>query len=193
MKLYYAPGACSLASHIALVDEGIEHERVRVDLKEHKTETGEDFYAINPRGYVPALDTGRFGLLTENPAVLLYIASLGASPPEGEALYRILEWIGFVGTEIHANFRPCFGNAGEAEKADAAGRLTGRYGLAAEALKERDWLVGERPTVADNYLFVTTLWVDHFGIALPPALQDFRRRNLERAAVRQAMQEEGLT
>ncbi|WP_420607938.1 glutathione binding-like protein [Novosphingopyxis sp.] len=192
MKLYYAPGACSLASHIALVESGEDYDKVKVDLKTHETEDGADFYAISPRGYVPAIDTDDIGLLTENPAVLTYLADHYGAAPSGGRRYKLLEWLGFIGTEIHGGFGPLFGGA-EGDKAEAAKQaVAGKFALAAELMGDADWLLGEAPGVADNYLFVTTLWADKFGVELPAKLADFRARNMAREAVNKAMSEEGL-
>lgn len=190
MKLYYAPGACSLASHIALIESGAPFEKVKVNLREHRTEDGEDFYAISPRGYVPAILTDDFGLLTENGAVLPLLADRAASPPTGEARYRLLEWIGFIGTEIHGGYGPLFGGDSEDRQAKAKEALAKKYRLAVTLMDGSDWLVGHAPTVADNYLFVTLLWAQKFGVDLPEELVAFRERNLKREAVKQAMQME---
>lgn len=192
MKLYFSPGACSLASHIALIEEGIEHEAVRVDLSKHETENGDDFYAISPRGYVPAIETDDVGLLTENPAVLTYIADRGDAAPSGVDRYKMLEWIGFIGTEIHGSYGPLFGGADDAQQAEAKKTLAKKYELAEKLMDGSEWLVGDSPSVADNYLFVTTLWADKMGVDLPQSLKDFRARNMERPAVQKAMEAEGL-
>ena len=192
MKLYYSPGACSLASHIALVEGGADFEAVKVDLETHETEDGKDFYQISPRGYVPLIDTGEYGLITENPAVLMYLADKTQGPPKGHAFYDMLEWIGFVGTEIHGSYHPLFSDADDAEKAEAKKTLAKKYELAEKLMDGSEWLVGEAPSVADNYLFVTLLWADKMGVEVPQSLKDFRARNMERAAVKTAMQAEGL-
>lgn len=145
MKFYYSPGACSLASHIALVEGGIEHEAVKVDLAAHRTADGSDFYSISPRGYVPAIETDEFGLLTENPAVLTYLAERMHGLPSGEPLYRLLEWVGFVGTEIHGGYHPLFGRDTEDRQAKAMETLARKYRLTAELMDGRDWLVGDSP------------------------------------------------
>lgn len=194
MKLYYAPGACSLASHIALEEAGADYETVRVDLGEHKTEQGEDFYGISRRGYVPALETSD-GLLTENPAVLTYIADRTGAAPSGADRYRMLEWIGFTGSEVHKAFKPLFAasKAGDADGVEKAKpEIEKKLALAAELLDGREWLIGERPSVADNYLFVTILWADKFGVQVPEPLRAFKARNLARGGVQKAMQAEGL-
>ena len=192
MKLYYSPGACSLASHIALVESGQDYEKVKVDLSTHETEDGKDFRKISPRGYVPAIETDDMGLLTENPAVLTYIANKTTTLSDHADHYKRLEWLGFVGTEIHGAFGPLFGGAEGGAKEKAKAKVADKFAMTETLMDGRKWLVGDSPTVADNYLFVTTLWADNFGIDLPPTLQDFRARNLERAAVKQAMDEEGL-
>ena len=191
MKLYYAPGACSLASHIALTERGVDYQKEKVDLKEHKTESGKDFYAISPRGYVPAIETD-FGLLTENPAVLAYLADQSSAAPSGERRYRLIEWLGFIGTEIHGAFHPLFGGAEGAEADEARAAIAKKFDLAATLMEGSDWLVGSGPTVADNYLFVTTLWADKFDVTLPESIKAFRSRNMKRDAVKKAMAEEGL-
>src|SRR4051812_18910294 len=109
MKLYYSPGACSLADHIALIAAGIDHETEKVDLKVKTTETGRDYRQINPKGYVPALELDDGQILTENIAVLLYIAhSAGKLLPEGFARWRVIEMTAFISTELHKNFKPLF-------------------------------------------------------------------------------------
>lgn len=192
MKFYYSPGACSLASHIALVEGGVDHEAVKVDLATHKTADGTDFYSISPRGYVPAVDTDEFGLLTENPAVLTYIAERTTGLPSGERFYRLLEWVGFIGTEIHGGYHPLFGRDSEDRQARAKETLARKYRLTEQLMDGREWLVGDGPTVADNYLFVTLLWAGKFRIDLPEELIAFRKRNLARPAVQEAMKREGL-
>src|SRR4051812_41490127 len=108
MKLYYSPGACSLASDIVLHEAGVDAEYVKVDLKTHRTEAGDDFMKINPKGYVPALQLDDGDVLTENVAVLQYLASRGSNllPTEGTAKWHALEALAFVSTEIHKAFKP---------------------------------------------------------------------------------------
>ena len=192
MKFYYSPGACSLASHIALIEGGIDYDAIKVDLSQHKTEAGEDFYKISPRGYVPALDVEGLGILTENPAVLTYLAEHTLGLPQGGDFYRLLEWLGFIGTEIHGGYHPLFGKDTDERQAKAKETLAKKFRLVVELMDGSDWLVGGKPTVADNYLLVTLLWADKFGVELPPELIAYRKRNLEREAVAEAMNMEGL-
>lgn len=192
MKFYYSPGACSLASHIALIEGEVEHEAIKVDLGKHVTENGQDFYAISPRGYVPAIVTDEYGLMTENPAVLTFLQDETKGRPDGGDFYRLLEWLGFIGTEIHGGYHPLFGKDSNDRQAKAKDTLAEKYALVVELMDDRDWLVGEGPTVADNYLFVTLLWAKKFGVDLPPEMVAFRARNLAREAVKEAMKREGL-
>lgn len=192
MKLYYSPGACSLASHIALIESGQGFEKTKVDLGTHRTEDGTDFRTISPRGYVPAIETDDMGLLTENPAVLTYIANATTQVSDHAVHYKRLEWLGFIGTEIHNAFGPLFGGADGEAKEKAKAKVADKFAMAETLMDGREWLVGDGPTVADNYLFVTLLWADKFDIDLPQSLKDFRARNMDRPAVKQAMAEEGL-
>ncbi len=192
MKLYYSPGACSLASHIALVESGDDFEAVKVDLKSHTTENGDDFYAINPRGYVPAIEADDVGLLTENPAVLTYIANATTKLADEADHYKRLEWVSFIGSEIHGAFGPLFGGAEGDAKEKAKQKVAKKFELAETLREGREWLVGDAPSVADNYLFVTLLWAKKMEIDLPQGLIDYRDRNMARDAVSQAMKNEGL-
>ncbi|MGB7407075.1 MAG: glutathione binding-like protein, partial [Pontixanthobacter sp.] len=187
MKLYYAPGACSLASHIALIESGEAFDAIKVDLGKHETEDGKDFYAISPRGYVPAIEDDGIGLLTENPAVLTYIANKTTKLADENAHYKRLEWLGFIGTEIHGAFAPLFGDADENAKSKAKQKVAAKFELTEKLMEGDEWLVGDSPTVADNYLFVTLLWAQKFDVELPQSLENYRERNMQRDAVQKAM------
>ena len=133
MKLYYSPGACSLSPHIVATEAGVPVEMVKVDLGKHKTESGEDFNAINPKGYVPTLRLDDGSVLTEGPAIVQYLAdknpSSGLAPANGTLeRYKVQEWLNFIGTELHKNFGPLFNPATpdavkEMSKANIAKRL----------------------------------------------------------------------
>jgi glutathione S-transferase len=197
MKLYFSPGACSLAAHISLREIGAEFDLDKVDLRAHKTSTGDDFYEINPKGYVPALETDG-GLLTENAAVLPYIADLkpdsGLAPARASAeRYKLFEWLGFIGTEVHKSHTPFFSpNATEAEKSSAREKLSRRYDHIEKQLAGKSFLMGERFTVADAYLFVMLIWMSKTGLdsAKWPELKALRQRIGERPAVQAAQQAE---
>jgi glutathione S-transferase len=177
MKLYYAPGACSLATHIALLDAGFDFELERVDLKHKTTEGGKDFRAVNSKGYVPALVLGDGETLTESLAVLDWITTqfpaLGLEGERGRT--RMLEMLGFLATEIHKGFGPLWHAASPEAKADAEIQLIARMEWLAQRLRGR-YLFGDQPTVADYYLFVMLRWALNFGIAVPQALQTLLSR-----------------
>ena len=193
MKLYFSPGACSLASIIALRESGATFVVERVDLKTKRTENDEDFLDINPKGYVPALQTAQ-GLLTENVAVLQYIADLNAhaklAPPKDSfERYRLLEWLGYVSSEIHKSFKPFFmPDADELEKKHAVDKLRQRLDLVEHSLERHDFLMGEHFSVADAYLYTVLTWLPKTGLELKqwPAIQRYHRRIDERSTVQEA-------
>lgn len=195
MKLYYHAGACSLADHIALAEAGLPYELVSVDLKAKTTEDGRDYRAINPKGYVPALELDDGEVLTENVAVLGYIAhEAGRLMPEhGLPHWRVLETTAFISTELHKNFKPFFNPASsQAEKDEAAKMLTGRFAILDRQLGERPFLLGEEMTVADAYLFVMLMWARNNKLDLPGGLGAYFERLRARPSVMKALQEEGL-
>ncbi len=194
MKLYYSPGACSLASHIALRELGLPFEAVRVDLRKKTTESGADYAAINPKGYVPALELDGGALLTENVAILQYLAdqrpAAALAPPNGTLeRYRLQEWLGFINSEIHKAFGPLFDpGAPEAAKDAARQRIARRLGFTEQALAGRDYLLGQQFTVADAYLYTVLTWTGFAGIDLGqwPGLKAYQARIAARAAVQAA-------
>ena len=194
MKLYYAPGACSLADHIALHEAGISFECEKVDLKTKRTDSGADFTTINPKGYVPALTLDSGETLTENVAILDWIAhqnaSLSPAGPLGHT--HVLEALAYISTEIHKGFKPFFSGAGEDEKSKAGKLIVRRMDYFAGTLKG-DFLFGTEVSVADCYLFVMLLWAMKNGLKVPAQLDAFRGRMFARAAVKTAMKHEGLS
>ncbi|HEY2178962.1 MAG TPA: glutathione transferase GstA [Caulobacteraceae bacterium] len=193
MKLYLAPGACSLADHIALHEAGLAFDRIRVDLKAGRTEDGRDYRAINPKGYVPALLLDDGALLTENVAILAWIADRSpALAPKGDlGRYRLLEMLAFISTEIHKGFKPFFAGADDAAKAQAGETIGKRLSYLAERM-DHDYLFGEAFTVADAYLFVVEMWARKNGLTLPGRLAGHYERMSRRPAVRLALEHEGL-
>ena len=196
MKLYYAPGACSLADHIALIEAGLPYSLVKVDLKSKKTEDGADFSTINPKCYVPALALdGNDGVLTENIAILSYIAEKSGKlmPASGLAHFRVIEATAFVSTELHKNFKPFFNPMASAADKDAARAMLDRRFATIDAMLDgHAFLVGDSPTIADCYLFVMLTWARKNGLKLPPRVQAFFDRFRERPSVGRALAEEGL-
>jgi glutathione S-transferase len=200
MKLYYSPGACSLSPHIVLEETGLKYDLEKVDLRTHKTEQGEDFFAINPKGYVPALVLDDGELLTEGPAIVQYLADQkpdsGLAPAPGSfERYRLQEWLTFIGTEIHKSFSPLFRPTTPDEiKRAAIEKIGSRFGLIAKKLDGKQFLLGDRFTAADAYLLVMLRWSGNFGIDVAqwPALKSYFERILSRPAVRTALASEGL-
>ncbi|MBS0393903.1 MAG: glutathione transferase GstA [Proteobacteria bacterium] len=200
MKLYYTPGACSLAPHIVALEAGLTLELEAVDLDTGKTSAGADFKSVNPKGYVPALvlDDGR--VLTEGPAIMQYIADLvpGAAlaPAAGTfERYQLQEWLAFINSEVHKAFSPLFNpTAPEALRAFLLGALQRRYTYLDERLQSRAFLMGHAFTVADVYLFVVTTWAGYVQLDLDGYrnVQAFQARVGARPAVRAAMAAEGL-
>lgn len=193
MKLYMAPGACSLADHIALHEAKMEFERVKVDTKTKRTEQGEDYTAINPKGYVPTLELDDGQRLTENVAILSWVAQRAPAlvPPGDLGPIRLLEMLAFISTEIHKQFGRIFKTTGEAETQAAREKIRTRFDFLAGTLTQ-DYLFGQSATVADAYLFVMLLWAKRVELDVPPALQAFGERMKARPAVQLALKHEGL-
>jgi glutathione S-transferase len=200
MRLYTMPGACSLAANIVLREAGIPFDLVKVSHHTHKTADGVDLNEINSKGYVPALVLDNGELLTENAALLPYIADLQPSaqlaPPDGTLQrYRLVEWLAFINSELHKSFSPLFAaNAPEDMKKYARGNLTKRLAWLSERLGSNSYLLGERFTVADSYLFVVLSWSGHVAVDLSPwpNLKAFQERIAARPHVVAAMTSEGL-
>jgi glutathione S-transferase len=192
--LYYAPGACSLADHIALHEAGIAFDRCKVDLKAHATEDGRDYATVNPKGYVPALEMDDGDILTENIAILSWIADQAPQLAPGESFgrYRLLETLAFISTEIHKSFKPLFApGSTEVEKAKAGEAIAGRLDLIAGQV-EGPYLFGPSVTVADAYLYVMALWGKRNGVAFPAGLTAWFDAMSARDAVKLALKHEGL-
>jgi glutathione S-transferase len=200
MKLYYMAGSCSLASHIALYESGIKFETAALDRKTRKTSDGHEFDQINSKGYVPALRLDDGELLTENVAVLLYIAdrnpAAGLAPAEGTLeRYRLIEWLAFINSEIHKNFAPLFyPAAGEETRHFARTNLTKRLDWLNTALGPKKFLAGDGFTVADAYLYTVLRWAPRVGIDLAtwPNLNRYHDELASRPKVVAAMKKEGL-
>ena len=200
MKLYYSPGACSLASHIALEEAQLPYTTVKVDLGSKRTADGGDYLAINEKGYVPTLVLDNGGALTENAIVLQYIADQNPgtdlAPAHGTfARYRLGEWLNFIASEIHKGFGPLWNAMNPDEVKETARRnLAKRFAYVEKRLASTPYLMGDIFTIADAYLFVLVNWTDHLGVDLTPfpSLRDFRARIKARPAVQKAMRDEGL-
>lgn len=200
MKLYYATGACSLSPHIIVHEAGIPVELRKVDLKTKTVASGGDFLAINPKGYVPALELDSGEVLTEGPVIVQYLADLvpekRLAPPAGTlARYRLQEWLGFVNSELHKTYSLLFRPDTAAEtRAERQAYLRKRYAIVEKQLEGRAYLLGDAFTVADAYLFTVTNWASGLKVDLSPFpnVVAFHQRVAARPAVQAAMRAEGL-
>ncbi len=199
MKLYYSPAACSLSPHIVAEEAGIPLDLVRVDLKEHKTADGEDFYNVNPKGYVPALRLDSGETLTEGPAIVQYLADQKPAsnllPKEGTiARYHAIEWLAFINSELHKTFGPLFGGqlSPDAQKATKE-KIVKRFEYVEGQLKT-DYLMGGTFMVPDAYMFVMLNWARFMQIDVSglPKLTAYFARIGARPKVLAALKAEGL-
>ena len=199
MKLFYVPGACSLASHIIAHELGLELTPVKVDSSK-QTSDGRDYLALNPKGYVPALELDDGQILTENTAIVQYLADRkpesGLAPANGTfERYRLQEMLGYINSEIHKSYGPLFSPKATPElHAEKQAYLQKRYPIIEQALEGKSFLFGETFTVADAYLFVVTSWAGFLKVDVSAFknLKAFQERVAARPAVRAAMAAEGL-
>lgn len=199
MKLYYSPGACSLSPHIVLREAGVPFELEKVDLKTHTTSDGGDYYAVNPKGYVPALKLDDGTLLTEGPAITQYVADLKPesklAPANGTVpRYQLIAWLHFIGTELHKQFSPLFHHPSPEVKEAQLAKLKGRMELVAKALGDKPYLLGEDFTLPDAYLFVMLRWAQRMAkeVFAVPGMEAYFERMKARPAVQAALKAEGL-
>ena len=201
MKLYYAPGVCSMAAHIIAHELGIALELQQVDLKTKRTRSDEDFTAINPKGYVPALVLDNGEVLTENIAILQYLAAQqprqNLIPAAGSAnFFRHLEWLGFINSELHKTFTPLWHPEYPAEmRAIAKATLDTRLAFLERHLDRHRYLMGERFSLVDAYCFTVVNWSNYLKIDLTPypSLKRYLGEIAARPSVHQAMTAEGLS
>lgn len=193
MKLYYSPLACSLADHIALEEAGVVYEAEAVNLKTKRTASGRDFSEVTPKAYVPVLVIEDGEVLTENVAILDWIASQFPQLAVGGALgrTRMLEALTYVTTELHHGFKPMWHPSSDEDKAMARATLAAKLQYVA-GTAAGDYLFGDTPSAADLYLFVMLLWARRFNVPTPPVLEALRARMEARPAVQRAMRREGL-
>ena len=200
MKLYYSPGACSLSPHIVLLEADLEATLVRVDLRTKKTEAGDDYFSVNPNGYVPALALYGGTVLTEGPAIVQYLADQvpdkGLAPPNGTLeRYRLQSLLNFITSELHKSIGVFFNPAAPAEwKEMVKGLLAKRFTYVDSLLAQHDYAFGKQFTVADAYLFTVLNWTRGLKIDTTPwpRISTYIERVANRRAVQKAMQEEGL-
>lgn len=200
MKLYFAPGACSLSPHIVASEAGIPLELVKVDNRTKTVARDGDFWEVNPKGYVPALVLDDGAVLTEGPAIVQYLADLvpaaQLAPANGSFdRVRLQETLNYLTSEIHKSYSPLFkADVLPAVREERLAYLTRRYALIEKQLEGRTYLHGDRFTVADAYLFTLTRWARAVKLDLSgfPNLEAFQKRVGSRKAVLEAMRAEGL-
>ena len=200
MKLYYVPGVCSLASHIALREAGLTFTLDKMDRETRMTESGEKYLLANPKGSVPALRLDSGEVLTEGAVILQYIADRapqsGLAPATGSMeRYRLMEWLNYIATEVHKQFSPLFNpNTPDAWRENQHQVLASRFDYLSKRIGEQAYLMGERFTIADAYLFVVLRWCVRLNIDLSPwpVLTAYVARVVARPAVQAALVAEGL-
>jgi glutathione S-transferase len=199
MKLYYTPGACSQAPHIALHELDLKFDLVKVDLTKHTLPDGSDYRAINPKGYVPMLELDDGTRLTEANVLLQYIADRrpGTLAPAFGTLerYKLMEWLAFIATEVHKGYGPLWNPQVEpAVRERTIAALGNRFGYISKTLVAQPYLTGNAFTIADAYLFVILNWSGYHKVDLKPwpALTEFQARVAARPAVQATLKAEGL-
>jgi glutathione S-transferase len=200
MKLYYAPGACSLSPHIVLFESGLPFTADKTDLKSKKTEKGVDYFTINSKGSVPALQLDDGQVLTEGPAIVQYIADQkpdsGLAPRAGTlGRYRLMELLNYISSEVHKNFSPLFDPDTSPDSKKAAIETLGKkFDWLSGFIGNKKFLMGDNFTVADAYLFTVLSWTQHVGVDLSkwPVLEAYRSRVGHRPKVQEALKSEGL-
>lgn len=200
MKLYFSPGACSLSPHIVAQEVGIPLTLVKVDTAKKTLADGGDYWAVNPKGYVPAMELDNGELLTEGPTIVQYLADRKPDakllPPAGTMeRYRVQEMLGYINSEIHKTYSPLFRPTTTPElRKDREEYLRKRYGLIEKQLAKGPYLFGEQFTVADAYLFTVTNWANFLKLDLSefPNLLAFQARVAGRPGVQAALVAEGL-
>jgi glutathione S-transferase len=200
MKLYYSPGACSLSPHIALAEAGLTVDYVKVNLREKKTEAGDDYLKVNPKGQVPVLGLDGGGVLTEGPAIVQYIADKAPNaklaPANGSnERYQLQEWLNLITSELHKSFSPLFNpTMPEEAKNIFRERISKNFAYINGQLAGKDYLMGSQFTVADGYLFTILRWAigQKFDLAQHPNLKTYFDRVSARPKVKEAMLAEGL-
>lgn len=200
MKLYYFPGACSLASHIVLCELGLPFELERVNLAKKVTESGEDFFAINPKGFVPALQLDNEQVLTEGPVILQYLADQmpdkSIVPLAGSmARYRVMEWLNYIASDLQKGFAPLFNpETSDAIRITVHANLVTHFKYINSQLEKTEHIAGDRFTVADALLFTVLNWAQYVELDLGrwPVLLTYMARIAAMPSVKQAMLAENL-
>jgi glutathione S-transferase len=199
MKLYFSPGACSLSPHIVLRETGAHFELEQVNNQEKKTKSGQDYWTVNPKGQVPCLELDNGEKLTEGPVIVQYVADQDGGSLAGAAgtmeRYRIQEWLNFVSSELHKSFGPIFrATTPDAFKDLSRENLGKRFAWLDKELAGKTFLMGDKFTVADAYLFTVLRWAPRVNIDLSkwPNITAYMDRVAARPKVQEALKAEGL-
>jgi glutathione S-transferase len=199
MKLYFSPGACSLSPHIVLRETGADFELEQVNNQEKKTKSGKDYWSVNPKGQVPCLELDNGEKLTEGPVIVQYVADHHGGGLAGAAgtmeRYRIQEWLNFVSSELHKSFGPIFrATTPDAFKDLSRENLGKRFAWLDKELAGKTFLMGDKFSVADAYLFTVLRWSPRVNIDLSkwPNITAYMDRVAARPKVQEALKAEGL-
>jgi glutathione S-transferase len=200
MKLYYSPGACSMAPHIVAREAGYQLDLEKVDIPSKKTAGGEDFWQINPKGYVPALTLDNGQVLTEVGVIIQYLADQkpesGLAPKAGTMeRYHLMEAVNFAATEIHKQIGALFNPKMTPEMKEVQlGVIERRFNALEKALEGKQYVMGEKFSVADAYLFTVLNWTGMHKIDLAkwPNIKGFMARVAARPKVQETLKAEGL-
>jgi glutathione S-transferase len=200
MKLYYSPGACSMAPHIVAREAGYQLDLEKVDIPSKKTAGGEDFWQINPKGYVPALKLDNGQVLTEVGVIIQYLADQkpesGLAPKAGTMeRYHLMEAVNFAATEIHKQIGALFNPKMTPEMKEVQlGVIERRFNALEKALEGKQYVMGEKFSVADAYLFTVLNWTGMHKIDLAkwPNIKGFMARVAARPKVQETLKAEGL-
>jgi glutathione S-transferase len=198
LKLYYTPGACSLATRIIINEIGIKADYDKVDLATHKTSNGEDFYKVTDKGAVPTIITKDGKLLTENAVILQYLADSNNKTtllPKGFNRYKTLEMVNFISTEIHKGFAPMFNqDINQSAKEIFTKKLRSKFEYADKILANSKYIAGKDFTIADAYFFTTTRWMKYANIELKDFsnIERYVTELSSRESIKKSLSEEGL-
>jgi len=193
MNLFYFPAACSLADHIALIEAGLPYKLLSID-RDRKTEDGRDFFAINPKGYIPSVEMDDGTILTENQVILAYIAEQSGKllPDDSILRWRTFEALAFMSSEIHGAYSPFLKDYPEPEKQRARDKIKKAFAILSDQMSDKAFLVSHEMTIADCYLFWILMVAPKSGVDLPANLRDCLSRMKAIPSVIQALAEEGL-
>lgn len=199
MKLYYVPGTCALATHIALQESGLKYDAIKINPKTKLTPDGTNYLTINPKGYVPALDIDSGKILTEGAVLLQFISDQKPDkvylPKAGTFdRYQALEWLNFIATEIHKGFNPMWHDISDEAKAVFKDRLFKRFDYLENHFDKNNYVLGKEYSACDMYLFTVMRWTQNLKIDMAkwPKIMGFMEKVQNRPAVQTALKDEGL-